>query len=372
MLSSAAIVLAVLIAALNPSTLTFAIALVQSGIAAAQVVSSYRLVNTHSRLVQKQRDHEILLESVHYYPMPFALYDETDRLIVWNSAYEAIYANAFAQLQEKVDTNTVYYADLLRGNIDDAMCEDEIVAFIRKRTEEQRDRAGAVYDRHYPDLGWFRVSKHHTPSGAVAGFAIDINEMKQREVDLMEEIEQRKLLEQEVRTLAYTDTLTGVANRRAFLEAAEVEFDYAREHNTTLSVLMLDIDFFKNVNDTFGHAAGDDVIKQVAILTKANIATDDVLGRLGGEEFAVLLRDTNTAFDSAECIRNSISSTVFMDENETFQVTVSIGLSDISVHDVSFMDILKRSDELLYEAKLDGRNCTVTRTKKQARQITIL
>lgn len=371
LLFGATILAAVLVAALDSSKVTFAIALTLVAIAVTHLFIDYRDKRAKSSADRTQRDHEILLESVSHYPMPFALYDENDRLIVWNKSYEAIYANAFSKLQNKVATNTLHYSDLLRGNIDVAMDKHAIDAFVQKRVEEQRNSAGAVYDRNYPDHGWYRVSKHRTPSGAVAGFAIDINEMKQRETQLLEEIEQRKQLELEVRKLAYTDVLTGVANRRSFLETAEMKFEHARKHNTGLYLLMLDIDHFKTINDTFGHTVGDDVLKQVTATTKPNLSSDDLLGRLGGEEFAVLLPHTtsDTAFQCAEDIRNSIADNMFVAANQAFQVTTSIGLSEMYVSDSNFSDILKRADDLLYEAKQHGRNRTIVKTNNLKKRV---
>lgn len=157
---------------------------------------------------------------------------------------------------------------------------------------------------------------------------------------------------------AHTDELTGLANRRRFFEVGETELARARRYGTELSVLMLDIDRFKVVNDTFGHSTGDRVLQQLALTCLEVMRTVDVVARVGGEEFAILLPETGLdgAFDVAERLRVAIEkSAVVRDEGAPIRYTVSIGVASLDGN--SNLDTLvSQSDTALYDAKHRGRN----------------
>lgn len=172
----------------------------------------------------------------------------------------------------------------------------------------------------------------------------------------IDEIEHR---EEELRRLATTDVLTGVANRRAFLAEAEKELARCRRMGRSLCVLMMDIDHFKRVNDTWGHAVGDEVIRRVAKLGGEVFRAIDLVGRLGGEEFAVLMPETvlSDAIVGAERMRAAIKAHVFTLENgQSFQVTISIGAAEMGGDDRDVGGLLERADAALYVAKGSGRD----------------
>ena len=122
---------------------------------------------------------------------------------------------------------------------------------------------------------------------------------------------------------------------------------------------MMDIDHFKKVNDTYGHAAGDQAIITTANVLKKSLRPYDVVGRLGGEEFAMMLLDCTmgTAMDVAERLRKEVESTAITFEEQTLNVTISTGISCISADDKEIDDVLVRADKALYDAKESGRNC---------------
>jgi diguanylate cyclase (GGDEF)-like protein len=153
------------------------------------------------------------------------------------------------------------------------------------------------------------------------------------------------------------DGLTGANNKRFLLEALEREIPRARRHQRPLSLGMFDIDHFKKVNDTFGHLAGDYVLKELATLVRTRLRPDDVLARYGGEEFCIALPETprEGAVAISEQVRGLIEKHRFVFENEEIPVTVSIGVAQLEDHwDV--LAFLKCADEKLYEAKRGGRN----------------
>ncbi len=177
---------------------------------------------------------------------------------------------------------------------------------------------------------------------------------------LVNDISKQKDLEQELSHQVNHDFLTGVSSRSWFMRQAIVELHRAVRYNNPLAVLMLDIDFFKRINDTHGHQAGDMVLKSVAELCRQMLRDSDGVGRLGGEEFAMLLPETNhqQAITVAERLRTNIEKTkiVLPGEDVTLQLTVSIGVAalDGKTDDVEAM--IARADKALYEAKNSGRN----------------
>ncbi|MCW2248088.1 diguanylate cyclase (GGDEF)-like protein [Azospirillum fermentarium] len=170
-------------------------------------------------------------------------------------------------------------------------------------------------------------------------------------------------MQQELVRLATTDGLTGALNRRHFLECANDEVARSRRAGRPLSVLMLDIDHFKQINDTFGHPAGDEAIRTNVRTTRQIVRGCDVLGRLGGEEFAVMLPDTarDGALVVAERLRRSMAVTAVAPAGvKPFNYTVSIGVAWLGADDHGIDSVLARADEALYRAKRGGRNRVVT------------
>ncbi len=166
--------------------------------------------------------------------------------------------------------------------------------------------------------------------------------------------------EQELRRLSVTDPLTGIANRRQIMLLGENEFIRALRYKSNVSVLMIDIDHFKMVNDSYGHPTGDRVIQHLAHSMVTNLRSFDIVGRLGGEEFVVVLPETNS--DGASKLANrlreiiELSDTIKSDTGEQVRFTISIGGASLKEGDSTFSSILGRADKALYHAKSKGRN----------------
>ncbi|WP_281646572.1 diguanylate cyclase [Parendozoicomonas sp. Alg238-R29] len=163
---------------------------------------------------------------------------------------------------------------------------------------------------------------------------------------------------------ADADSLTGILNRRAFFREARATIRRLQENSYGLALLYLDIDLFKPLNDNHGHAFGDHVLKQFAEVCRDNLRERDLLARIGGEEFIVLLpqADMNAAINIAERIRKGVSSLDFA-ELEGRPVTVSIGVADSETCGFELRHLMAKSDRALYKAKAEGRNRTVTVTE---------
>ncbi|WP_448189546.1 diguanylate cyclase [Azospirillum sp. sgz301742] len=176
---------------------------------------------------------------------------------------------------------------------------------------------------------------------------------------VIRDVTERKRFESELKILATTDPLTGLSNRRAFLSAAERELGRVRRYGRPAAVLMFDIDHFKRINDTHGHAVGDVALQRVAAACRELLRDSDLVGRLGGEEFGVLLPETDTAsaLDVAERLRAALAAAVVpAPEGATLTLTASIGVAVCEARDGSIEQALGRADRALYRAKGAGRN----------------
>jgi len=169
----------------------------------------------------------------------------------------------------------------------------------------------------------------------------------------------RKQIERKLEQLAQTDFLTGLANRRHFMSLAEQELSRTTRYGGPLSVLMMDLDHFKNVNDTYGHKTGDMVLQRMATLCRKALRDIDAIGRMGGEEFAVVLAQTDRerALEVAERLRKAIfDAEVPLEQGVPLHFTVSIGLATLTNADTNFDTLLSQADQALYDAKQTGRN----------------
>ncbi|SMN12022.1 GGDEF domain protein [uncultured Candidatus Thioglobus sp.] len=162
-------------------------------------------------------------------------------------------------------------------------------------------------------------------------------------------------------TLATTDELTRIFNRRAFFTQAGSAFSLAIRHKEPFSFLMIDLDHFKNINDKYGHDAGDHALQEFADIVSRAIRSEDIFGRIGGEEFCIAMVKTakEVALVTAERIRKKIAESKISYEGSICDMTISIGLSVITTENDKLSDVLKRADKALYEAKDAGRNKVV-------------
>ncbi|MEI7465994.1 MAG: diguanylate cyclase [Burkholderiales bacterium] len=231
----------------------------------------------------------------------------------------------------------------------DAKEAAQFLALLREVLSGQRTHFELEYPCHSPSQQrWFMVRVSHIEASDPPRFVIERDNVTALE-----------LAQQALALQATTDELTGVANRRAFFQALGVEFARLRRHPSLhCSVLALDLDHFKHVNDTWGHAAGDAVLKHFARVVSGHIRVGDVLGRTGGEEFTMFL--PHTALDEAEALaerlRQRVSLETLQFDGHAIAITVSIGVTVLTASDADAAEAVARADRALYEAKHAGRN----------------
>lgn len=227
--------------------------------------------------------------------------------------------------------------------------KDHMDNFTNVYEVEYRIKANDGTYKWFYDRGKVTQRDKNNQAVLAAGIVFDITQKKLNEMRLIEE--KKKLI-----TESLTDPLTGILNRRAILEELSQRMNHHLYDFEHLSILMLDIDFFKKINDNYGHIVGDKVLIKVSEIISQLIRGFDTVGRYGGEEFLVILPNTNSenAYKAAERIRKKIEETEFDDIEH---LTVSIGFT--SYTDESIESLINKADQNLYEAKRNGRNKVV-------------
>ena len=222
---------------------------------------------------------------------------------------------------------------------------------------------------------WVRTVIHlidiKAPTLGVIVIVTDVTAQKALELDLQRSNAELQKRTEQLQAVARTDPLTEIANRRAFIEAAEAEFLRFKRFNAATSVLMIDIDHFKTINDTFGHEVGDHALVALASTLKSLARATDLPARFGGEEFVVLLNGTSSegASEVAERIRQEIAALSISAGKQHFSMTVSIGVASFGSSDGSWSQAIARADAAMYRAKSQGRNQVVVDAGPQGNKV---
>jgi diguanylate cyclase (GGDEF)-like protein len=188
----------------------------------------------------------------------------------------------------------------------------------------------------------------------------DITQRKENEEKLKALTEDLISQKEQLELLATTDSLTGLLNRRSFIDQIENEITRQQRSGKTFTIVMSDIDNFKNLNDSYGHPFGDSVLIKVADTFRADIRDQDFVSRWGGEEFILLLPETNLegAFVLSEKIRKNLENSEHLFEGKQVTVTATFGISECRAQD-NYLESIKKADQALYEGKKAGRNCVM-------------
>ncbi|MCM0755235.1 PAS domain S-box protein [Desulfovibrio aminophilus] len=268
--------------------------------------------------------------------------DDQGRVAFWNRAAERIFGYA--------------REEMLGRRLHEVVAQDEDAGKARQGFPDFASTGkGAVVDTLTE-----RTARRKDGSTFPAEFSVASFRLQDRwwAVGTVRDITERKRAEEMLLELATTDGLTGLTNRRHFLERGRAELERARRTGRPLSCIMFDVDHFKRVNDTFGHDAGDAVLKTLARTARETLRGMDVLGRVGGEEFAAVLPETdlNAALQAAERLRLAVEFMTVEHGGRALPVTVSLGVALWRGPDESLDELLRHADQALYEAKNSGRN----------------
>lgn len=218
--------------------------------------------------------------------------------------------------------------------------------------------AGVPHARFY--AGVPLRARDGTPLGAVCAIDDHPRSVSERELALLADLAQLVMEQLELRHAASDDGLTGVLRRSAFLAMADRDLALARRADRRMACLMIDVDHFKSVNDKYGHATGDRVLVALTDTIRSCLRKSDIVGRLGGEEFCVLLADSGEVggLDAAERLLCAVRATsVIAADGQLVHFSVSVGGTEIISIDPDISAVIARADEALYRAKAEGRDC---------------
>ncbi|MCU7834581.1 MAG: GGDEF domain-containing protein [gamma proteobacterium symbiont of Taylorina sp.] len=292
------------------------------------------------------------------------------------STYELVYANETMKLiLADVNAKNCWKA---KYDLDSPCmwCKAQELIMISNRNANQHlsndNNSYATYE-HFNEIAnkWYQIqvklSTLENGNQYLISFALDISMQKEAQSQLINshvQLQQKTVslekARQQLKKLANQDPLTNLYNRRYFQDISQKLVNIAKRDGSDLTVIMLDIDKFKNINDSYGHSTGDEVIINLANLLIEKTRESDIVARFGGEEFAVLLPSTDKegAYKTADTIREVVEKQVLkVDKNISIQYTISLGVDyyDITT-DNKIDDALNRADKALYQAKNSGRN----------------
>jgi diguanylate cyclase (GGDEF)-like protein len=194
--------------------------------------------------------------------------------------------------------------------------------------------------------------------GAICVMDTKVRQYDMNQIGILYDLAQLVMGELELRLVATTDSLTGAFSRRAFLKAGARDMAGMRQEGKELTCVMLDVDHFKSINDKHGHAVGDRALQEIVKLLKAGLRGEDYLGRIGGEEFAVILPGAGraAALGIGDRLRRRVMDAALTIPSGELKLTVSVGVATLKGDDACIEDLLARADGALYEAKATGRN----------------
>jgi diguanylate cyclase (GGDEF)-like protein len=290
--------------------------------------------------------HRLMNEAVDNISLGFTIFDASGKLVIYNEAY----LDMLGGCRDAVRLG-ITFRELARHTAERGLyikAADRIDEWVAERVRMHEKADGQPLEQELSDGRWVLAIEHRTPSGYIVSNRIDITE--------------RKRLEAELEALASIDTLTRLPNRRQFMARLAEELQRVQRQMTqSACVLMLDIDHFKQINDTYGHAGGDMALQHFAALMRSELRTIDSCGRLGGEEFAILLPGASleAAQRIAERLRLKLAESSVEIDGKSVALTASIGIALLHPADVNPDAVLQRADAALYQAKATGRNRVV-------------
>jgi len=322
----------------------------------------------------------VLFDALNSMEEALVVYDADGCLQDCNQAFLEMYGYSSEEAVPGVHFRALGEIDIRRGNV---VIEDEQGGDYLERKAAYRKNLKGSFTVKLQDGRWIRTTDRPMPDGGFVSVHVDVSDLKlaqekileaqlesrqhqERLAELNENLElqvaerTRELEEakQIAERLARTDSLTGINNRRALIESASVIHDNARRYNHAYSVLMIDIDHFKQVNDSYGHVSGDLVLRELANSIMRTIRSVDIIGRIGGDEFGVVLPETSAvdALILAERLRLNFSSKSIPVGDGYLSFTISIGAAFLTETDGSLEDVIANADNALYQAKHQGRN----------------
>lgn len=329
-------------------------------------------ITERKRMEDTLRESEVFNQAIlDNSPIGVSVRSRTGRLLSANQAWKKIWALSETDLLED---STQERAVLEFDESDDYL--QQYQANVRRVYEQggylrlpelktARDRPGAA---EWVSQHFYAIQDATGQVDRVVILTEDVTERKQAEIALRlakeaAEVANHALQQALEREMIFsrTDSLTGISNRRYFFDVANHELEMSKRYLRALSIVMFDIDYFKQFNDTYGHQAGDEALKRVAQIARQQLRDADVLARYGGDEFVILLAnsDEREAVTVAERIQESIAAYLLETKDRQARITISMGIAECQDGIDTVDQLVQRADKALYDAKHAGRNCVV-------------
>lgn len=289
-----------------------------------------------------------LLQALTESGQAISIFDADDTLRYANKTYHGMFLGQY----EGPYTFTEILRHAHRNGLGVRVDDDDVEAFIARTLSRRRSVPRKSFETDLVDGRWFWIDHTILPNGWVLSVGADITALKQHEKSLREAHEAALKASQ-------TDLLTGLPNRRHVLEQLDDALADHEAIGSSLCVAVIDIDHFKAINDGYGHDAGDTVLRHFSDICRERVRAQDVLGRMGGEEFLLILPGAraDTASHIVDRIRHDHPSARLVEERVDLSYTFSVGIAAAQPGD-DRSSILRRADRALYAAKGEGRNCT--------------
>ena len=281
----------------------------------------------------------------------YGIYDENDILVYSNNKFAEVMCVSHERIIGMAFEDLMRHTFAVKQGIN--IESNDIESWLEYVRGVRRSRQFRLFEVDFTDGRWFLFSEQLNDKGQMIVQLKDITKQKLLEQGLESSVKNLK-------KMALTDELTRVANRRSFVNSVNSELNRCRRTGASMSFLIFDLDYFKKINDNFGHPVGDRALVHVTSLISKSLRAYDILGRIGGEEFGVFLSNTTTtkALEIAERIRQTIEQSPLIEGQTEIKLTTSIGLTTHGCN-AEFEQLYEEADQALYAAKQGGRNQVV-------------
>lgn len=313
------------------------------------IVAAMGMAVNNDPWIAAQREAEearaLLDDVVETIPDAIAAYDRDDRLILFNAAYRKLYELSAPSIRVGARFEDILRYGLAAGQyVDAGTTSEQHEAWLGTRLAAHMDPAPRALLQQLPNGRWLHVRERRSASGNIVGVRTDVSALKEAEAV--------------IRHTAETDALTDLANRAVMLEALNAVLKGQRKEDQSGALFMLDVDHFKAINDTLGHAAGDQVLRTMADRLKRSLRSEDTIARLGGDEFAVLATGFSQE-DACEVVARNLHRALSEEINiqgRLLRPSVSIGVALFPRDGLTADELFKNADTALYRTKENGRN----------------
>ena len=305
-----------------------------------------------------------LVDAIEALPDAFVMYDQDDRLVICNDQYRRVYAQSAHAIEPGARFEDIIRAGVANGQYPQAAGREE--EWIQARLKEHKNPTGSI-DQELPGDRHLQIHESRTAGGDLVGVRVDVTDLKRQQRRLAEMAEALKTARNKAEHEALHDALTELPNRRHLdqqLASIQSWADATFFAESEIYLLHVDLDRFKQINDTLGHAAGDAVLRHAAETLRKSVRSGDFVARVGGDEFVILCRDVDceTEIDAvAQRLVTALSAPMTLEDGQTCRLSASVGVASAPAHKAS--ELLVNADIALYRAKNNGRSCVVAFTE---------